>query len=239
MENYMNYLRNTLALVLVLVGAGTYAQSAAAIGGAWEMKDGDKTSVLVFQDNYFTESVFKTDEYVKSFGGPFKVNGSELEINLEFDSEDNDRVGSKINGKAMVDGDQLTITQNGETKTWKRTDDGKAPLAGVWHITERMQEGGLVAIHQSGTRKTLKVLTGDRFQWFAIDPGTKQFSGTGGGTYTFENGKYTENIEFFSRDNSRVGASLSFDGELKGGKWHHSGLSSKGDKIYEVWSRVK
>ncbi|WP_157970255.1 membrane or secreted protein [Albibacterium indicum] len=239
MENYMNYLRNSLALVLVLVGAGTYAQSAAAIGGAWEMKDGDKTSVLIFQDNYFTESIFKSNEYVKSFGGPFKVNGSELEINLEFDSENNARVGSKLNGKIAIDGDQLTITQEGKTKTWKKTDHGDAPLAGVWHITERMQDGNLVAIHQSGTRKTLKVLTEDRFQWFAIDAGTKQFSGTGGGTYTFENGKYTENIEFFSRDNSRVGASLSFDGELKGGKWHHSGLSSKGDKIYEVWSRVE
>ena len=28
-------------------------------------------------------------------------------------------------------------------------------------------------------------------------------------------GKYTENIEFFSRDNNRVGASLSFDYEIK------------------------
>ena len=53
----------------------------------------------------------------------------------------------------------------------------------------------------------------------------------------FENGKYTERIQFFSRDPQRVGASLSFIAELKDGDWHHSGLSSKGDKIYEVWSR--
>jgi hypothetical protein len=61
--------------------------------------------------------------------------------------------------------------------------------------------------------------------------------GTGGGTYTFKDGKYTENIEFFSRDSSRVGSSLAFDGKLENGDWHHSGLSSKGDPIYEVWSR--
>ena len=93
-------------------------------------------------------------------------------------------------------------------------------------------------IHQTGPRKTLKMLTGTRFQWFAINPETKQFSGTGGGTYSFENGKYTENIWSFSRDSSRVGAKLVFDGKLVDGKWHHSGLSSKGDKIYEVWGRA-
>ena len=102
-----------------------------------------------------------------------------------------------------------------------------------------MQERNLVSIHQSGPRKTLKILTGTRFQWFAINPGTKEFSGTGGGTYTFVNGQYTENILFFSRDNSRTGAQLTFDGKLENGQWHHSGLSSKGDKIYEVWGKVE
>ena len=53
------------------------------------------------------------------------------------------------------------------------------------------------------------------------------------------NGKYTEHIEFFSRDSSRVGASLRFDGKLENGEWHHSGLSSTGEKIYETWGRVE
>lgn len=239
MKKYINNLGGTLTALLVFFSLGVHGQSAKDIAGAWKMNDGDKTSVLVFQDNYFTESIFKSDQYIKSYGGPYSVSGDQMEVDLEFDSEKSDRVGSKLTANVAIDGDQLTITQDGTTQTWTKSDAGDAPLAGVWHITERMQGGELVPIHQSGTRKTLKVLTGNRFQWFAIDPGTKQFSGTGGGTYTFENGTYTENIEFFSRDNSRVGASLSFDGELKGGKWHHSGLSSKGDKIYEVWSRVE
>src|SRR3546814_4443688 len=83
-------------------------------------------------------------------------------------------------------------------------------------------------------RRTLKILTGTRFQWAAINVETGEFSGTGGGTYTFKNGKYTENIEFFSRDNSRVGMSLSFEGDLQGDDWHHQGKSSKGDPIYEI-----
>jgi len=41
---------------------------------------------------------------------------------------------------------------------------------------------------------------------------------------------------FFSGDGSRVGASLSFDYEIIENEWHHSGLSSKGKPIHEIWS---
>jgi hypothetical protein len=87
--------------------------------------------------------------------------------------------------------------------------------------------------------ENLKLLTGNRFQWAAINPETKQFMGTGGGTYTAINGKYTEKLEFFSRDNNRVGRSLPFDAELKGNDWYHRGQSSTGGKVSEVWSREK
>ena len=51
-----------------------------------------------------------------------------------------------------------------------------------------------------------------------------------------KNGTYTEQIEFFSRDNSRVGAKLNFQYEIIENEWHHSGMSSKGAPIYEIWS---
>jgi hypothetical protein len=119
-----------------------------------------------------------------------------------------------------------------------RLDDGEDNLAGVWRITGRMVDGKLNAI-QRRDRKTLKLLSATRFQWMAINPATKEFFGTGGGIYTFKDGKYTEHIEFFSRDNSRVGASLTFDGAVKHGVWNHSGKSSKGDPINEIWTKEK
>ena len=73
----------------------------------------------------------------------------------------------------------------------------------------------------------------------AINPVSKEFFGTGGGTYTFTNGQYTEHVEFFSRDSSRVGAILSFEGKVKDDVWNHSGKSSKGDPLNEVWTREK
>jgi hypothetical protein len=60
--------------------------------------------------------------------------------------------------------------------------------------------------------------------------------GTGGGTYTTADGTYTENIEFFSRDDSKAGLSLNFNYELIDGNWNHTGLSSKGKPIHEIWS---
>lgn len=192
-------------------------------------------------DEYITHTTYdKTGkQFIQTNGGNYITGNNNLNVQYEFDTKNTDRIGQSKNYTFSVSGNQLTSNLNGQKAVWQRVDEGAAPLAGVWHITSRMQDGKLVPIHRTGTRKTLKILTGNRFQWVAIDPGSKQFSGTGGGTYTFNNGTYTENIEFFSRDSSRIGASLSFDGKLEGKDWHHSGLSSKGDKIYEVWSKVK
>ena len=48
-------------------------------------------------------------------------------------------------------------------------------------------------------------------------------------------GIYKEEIKFFSRDDSRVGAILPFNYELISGEWHHKGKSSKGGPIHEIW----
>jgi hypothetical protein len=109
-------------------------------------------------------------------------------------------------------------------------------LAGAWLMSARKRREELVPRSTDQPRKTMKILSGTRFQWIAYNTETKQFMGTGGGRYTTIDGVYTEHIEFFSRDNSRVGAALDFDFELEDGDWHHSGLSSRGDPIYEVWS---
>lgn len=103
-------------------------------------------------------------------------------------------------------------------------------------ITGRYREGELTE-RMPGARRTMKILSGTKFQWIAYNVETKEFFGTGGGTYTSVDGKYTENIEFFSRDNSRVGASLQFDFAIEDGKWRHSGLSSKGEPLDEVWTK--
>ena len=210
------------------------------LSGSWQLKNGSNEDVLLFTDGYFTQTSYDKEnkKFVRTRGGNYKFSNGQLTVQYEFDTQEPEQVGKSVAYSASVKNDALSANFNNTKQMWSRLDQNDAPLAGVWHITERMQDGQLVPIHRTGTRKTLKILTGKRFQWAAIDPGKKEFSGTGGGTYSFERGTYTENIEFFSRDNNRVGASLTFEGKLENGKWHHSGLSSRGDKIYEVWSKV-
>lgn len=214
---------------------------ASGVTGAWQLNNGNEQQVLLFMDGYVTHTRYDRQDkkFFQTRGGTYTIDGNKLTVLYEFDTQNKEQIGQSVGYTALVRNDQLSTNINGQEESWKRIDDGSANLSGLWKITARKQEGQLTPIHQSGTRKTVKILTGTRFQWAAIDPATKQFMGTGGGTYTFTAGKYTENIEFFSRDSSRVGSSLRFDGKLENGDWHHSGFSSKGDPIYEVWSRTK
>lgn len=210
------------------------------LAGAWKIEDGNSEHVLIFAGNYYTYSNYDKSlkEVIQSRGGVWQVQNNEIITTTEFNSEEKEDVGKSNTIPYSVDANNLNLNVNGNQISLQRIDEGSGQLAGAWRITGRMQDGKLVP-SASGARKTLKILSGTRFQWAAINPETKEFFGTGGGTYTFANGKYTENIEFFSRDSSRVGMSLSFDGKVENEEWHHSGLSSKGDPIHEIWSKVK
>jgi len=109
------------------------------------------------------------------------------------------------------------------------------PLDGLWLMGGRMRNDLMTNRDTSGPRKTLKVLFNGRFQWIAFNTDTFAFMGTGGGNYSSVDGIYKEEIKFFSRDDSRVGAILPFDYELISGEWHHKGKSSKGVPIHEIW----
>lgn len=210
------------------------------IDGAWvsEMQGNELT--LLFADGYCMLSVFNKakKQFIRTSGGPYILDSGKIKINIEFNSEDKSDVGSTHVHGYTLSKDVLTTTTNGFSLNWKRVDSGNENITGNWRITQRKQDDKMVDIPLRA-RRTLKLLTATRFQWAAINIETGEFFGTGGGTYSFKNGSYTENIEFFSRDSSRVGMSLSFEGKIEDGNWIHSGKSSKGDPIYEMWSRGK
>ncbi|MBD1396405.1 membrane or secreted protein [Pontibacter sp. JH31] len=233
---------NATASTQITPAAQNKAQQATELEGAWRTTDGQGNEVIMLvQDGFFTIARFnqQNKEFLGTTGGTFTASNGKFEAKYEFNTLDSTQVGKTSSADFKLQNDQWTMDKNGITDTWQRIDErnSSSPLAGTWRITGRERDGQMSSM-RPGPRKTLKVLSGSRFQWIAFNSETGEFSGTGGGTYTSQDGKYTENIEFFSRDKNRVGQSLSFQYEVKDGNWHHRGQSSTGNKIYEIWSRI-
>ncbi|XOV95009.1 MAG: membrane or secreted protein [Bacteroidota bacterium] len=223
---------NIVNLTYLLLTLATPKQS--PMVGAWETKDDDGNTIsMIITDDYFSVAGYKESpaEFVFTLGGSWSMEGNMTNILYEFNTLDKSLVGTSDSFEMTIMDNKLT----GNGLTWTRVDKGKpGKLQGAWLITGRKRDGE-ISMRTPGARKTMKILSGTRFQWIAFNSETGEFSGTGGGTYTTKSGRYTENIEFFSRDNSRAGAELGFDYSLEAGSWHHSGLSSTGNPIYEVW----
>jgi len=228
----------TLLAVIILSFSGT-AQS---LQGSWKLtkESGEKVSnkevVRIYQDSYFAEGAKETNtnEFLWALGGEYNL--SDYSVTLDFNTKSPDQIGQEMTPELkFIDNNTIEIGESNSVQVWKRISEDENDLDGNWVITGRKRNGEMSRM-TPGDRRTIKILSGDRFQWVAFNSETKEFSGTGGGTYSAENGTYTENIDFFSRDKNRVGASLEFQYELKDGEWHHSGKSSKGDPIYEIWS---
>lgn len=219
--------------------------SAQDIEGSWKlvnMNGEDVTNrevIRIYQDGYFAHGVksLPDNSFMSAAGGEFRLTDNKtLSEKRDFDTADPDAIGVNKDFNLSWDGeDKFEVTDGVHTKIWERVSDKSDALTGNWVITGRKRNGEMNTM-TPGDRRTVKILGGGRFQWIAFNSATKEFSGTGGGTYSAEDGKYTENIEFFSRDDSRVGASLEFEYEVKDGEWHHKGTSSKGDPIFEIWS---
>ena len=222
-------------LPFLLIGFSVSAQS---LTGAWEIKETESTESRIYAGNFFSVAIYNLEgkQFVGTYGGKYTLSGDQLTESIEFDTRNPERVGSevKLSFKLSNDGKKASLGSHELT----RTDDGTpGQLSGAWLITGRFNDKGEIRRSTPGARRTMKILSGTRFQWIAYNVDTKEFFGTGGGTYTTKDGKYTENISFFSRDNSRVGVSLGFEFSLVEGEWHHKGLSSKGEPIHEIWTK--
>lgn len=235
-------MKNIFSAILVLTGIlliSSFKQDD-NLTGAWQRSDGSMQEVLIFQDGYFTHTTYDKNnrKFVQTKGGTYSQNGAQLQTRIEFSTAQPKMVGETITFMAPISKNGLATNIGGRTTVWTRIDNGTGGLAGNWRITGRMNNGEVQQLQRTA-RKTLKILSGTRFQWIAINPETKEFFGTGGGTYTFNNGKYTERIEFFSRDSSRVGATLTFDGNVSNNIWTHKGTSSAGAPLHEEWTRER
>jgi len=226
-------------LVCTFLSFGVEAQN---FIGAWERyhtsENGEKLrSVVIFSDGYQVITTYnsRTGKFINTNGGTWKLIGDTITEKVEFDTNNSERVGKEVSFEVFINDSIMGIV--GIETRFKRIDNGvPGSLQGAWLMSGRIGDGETQLRDTSRSRKTMRILSGTRFQWIAYDTETIKFMGTGGGAYSITNGEYTENIEFLSGDDSKVGTSLKFNYSLEDGKWHHTGLSSKGDSIHEIWS---
>ena len=231
----------TKFLVLLSILSGNLV-SGQDLEGSWRLlaideQPIDEKTIRIYQDGYFASASWDTlsSGFKGAEGGEFELDEVYRET-YDFNTRDTSLVGLPLEYEVEFEGDEMTLyAEDGTSYTWERISDESDDLEGNWVITGRKRNGE-ISRSTPGARRTIKILGGVRFQWVAFNSETKEFFGSGGGTYTSEDGSYVENLEFFSRDSTRVGARLPFQYELKEGQWHHSGKSSKGEPLYEIWS---
>lgn len=216
-----------------------------ALAGAWKLTEQQEgiseegQMVVIYSDDYFMWGHYRNDgSFIKAAGGSYSLQDQQYEEVLDFHTDDSTLVRQPQAYTYRLDGDQLIVERDNSIRTFSRIDQGNSPLSGAWRFAARIDEEGNPGDRRGeGPRQTIKILSGERFQWAAFNYETRQFYGTGGGTYQVEDGRYTETIEFFSRDDSRAGMSLEFSYRIEGNDWYHKGHGSTGKPVHEIWER--
>ena len=140
--------------------------------GAWQSDRG----VLIIAAGYFSFAGFDAQSFDGTYGGALHLYEDQSALTYEFNTYDTALVGQIKLFPIKADGDMLTWGD----ATFERIDDGKpGDLAGAWLITGRVRDGEM-RTRTPGARKTMKILSGTRFQWIAYNSETGGFFGTGG-----------------------------------------------------------
>ncbi len=234
----MASLKKLIALICITVPSILGAQITPGVYQATETLDnGKRNYLLLVSETYMVHTVYDSNpaHFVSTMGGYYSVEEDSLKIKLEFNSEF-EKTGEKEH-LATVGYAEGELIFNGDTsRPYTRQPMLEQPLDGQWLFATRGPDTGQERRGDDQPRKTLKFLKDGYFQWIAYNTETMDFRGTGGGRYAAIQGTYTEVIQFFSRDDSRVGAELAFQFERKGDEWHHTGNNSRGEPMYEIWA---
>ena len=65
-----------------------------SLTGAWNAKNGSNDHVLVFQDGYFSYSIYDkaNKKFNRTWGGTYSEAGGQVHANIEFDTESKDNI---------------------------------------------------------------------------------------------------------------------------------------------------
>ncbi|MEJ6980408.1 hypothetical protein WG906_08095 [Pedobacter sp. P351] len=228
-----------IAMLLLLTSLKSTRLDPRDIIGAWQYGPATDRTVMIATDRVFTVAKYNIPgkKLISSYGGTWRMDGNKLLQKIEWNSVDTSQVGKEISLAIQLEKGKLIVKEKSES--WSRADNGKpGELAGAWIISGNyINDKVTKRASPLFPRRTMKILSGTRFQWIAYNVKTRQFINAGGGSYTADNGKYTEMIEFFTKTPESVGKALSFQYSFVDGDWRHKGEKSTGGALDECWSR--
>lgn len=227
-----------ILLILPLISLGQQA----SIKGAWGLENSFGQTVLLVTDQVFslTQYDFIDKKFISAEGGTWRSEGKDIWLAYDWSSKDTSKVGKEIKVSISISSDRLNLGLVDQPLT--KLDQGKpGALQGEWIISGNYTND-VVSKRSSPffPRRTMKILTGNHFQWIAFNVKTKEFFGTGGGTYTTTaEGKYAESIQFFTKAVTSIGKRVEFDYSFQDGDWRHKGQKSTGGPLDECWTPRK
>ena len=124
MKKRLIALTGFFALLIVATGFNSYYKTVqSGLTGAWHLRQGSIEQVLIFQDGYFSHTVFDktTKKFIGTYGGIYKTDGKALKLLIEFDSKSNEDIGKGKNISHSVADKMLHIDITGSHQYWTPT----------------------------------------------------------------------------------------------------------------------
>lgn len=217
-------MNKSISLLLLFCNAFLLFLPVSLFAQVFHFSDGEQNHRIFMDDSYLIETVYQQKDGAFAFtrGGFYQKSEKGIEVTFEFNSN---YAQDSLKSLSYADQDWCKVS---------KTDQA---LDGKWLMAGRVKPKGEQRRDLNRSRKTMKLLLDGYFQWTAFDTASMRFMGSGGGTYTAQDGNYVETLEYFSRDNSKVGKVLPFEFSLKENDWYHKGLNSKGQPMHEIWHK--
>ncbi len=209
--------------------------------GAWGKEDNNLKYVLIFTEDVFSLSSYNIVEKKFNFsvGGKYSQSRTTITLQYEWNSKDSTQAGVAQKVALVLKKGKLQI-ENLADGLEKLEENDKGELSGSW-IISGSYVNNVVSKRANPfyPRRTMKVLSGNYFHWISYNVVTNKFFDAGGGTYTSDNGKYAETIEYFTKTTASIGKKLDFEFSIENGDWRHKGQKSTGGPLDECWTKRK
>jgi hypothetical protein len=121
--------------------------------------------MVIFADGYQVFTIYNviTGKFISTNGGTWKLDGDLMTEKVEFNTRNPELVGTEVSLRVIITENDIEIVDS--DKKLKRFDKGMPGKSqGAWLMSGRIRDGETQLRDINRPRKTMKILSGPRFQ---------------------------------------------------------------------------